>query len=275
VLIVALALTVAALAFAVVPSRLRSWTARPALLLVAAAGATLATAVAVLARRPMVEGFAASVTTAVESFWVYPVTHAIHWLALLACGRGPDGIPPDRRAGAQPSASGDAFFVATVGSIFFYLQTYPRTDIMHWATAASLPVGLAFGLAGIAAGLWAERERPALRAVVLALSVAPLVLVCALRLEGSQATVLRWNGARLELRPTVGLRAARAPVWMNVGKAERYRDIDRIVELLGRVSEPDDAVLMFPAIDLLSFLSDRHSPIRDTYFFPGWLGHDE
>jgi hypothetical protein len=32
---------------------------------------------------------------------------------------------------------------------------------------------------------------------------------------------------------------------------------------------------MFPAIDLLSFLSDRDSPLRDTYFFPGWLGHDD
>jgi hypothetical protein len=234
----AFALTVAMLAFAALPSRLKSWVHRPAPLLVAFAAVALVIVGAVVSRRPMVEGFASSVTTAFESFWVYPVTLAIHWLAIAACWREVAVRRSERDGGSSTSSSGDAFLVATVGSVFFYLQTYPRTDIMHWVTAASLPVGLAFGLAGVGTRLWAEEDGPALRRAVFALSAAPLVLVCALRIEGSLSTVFRWDGSGFERRATVELAAARAPVWMNIGKAERYRDIDRLVQLLDRCRSP-------------------------------------
>jgi hypothetical protein len=250
----------AGLAFASVPAVLAKRALRPAPLLVT--GAALASVVLafVLADRPMIEGLYNAVMGEVEMIWIYPVTAALHWVAL--------GV-------VWAWIGADSLLVLAVGSVFLYLQIYPRSDFMHWVTAGSLPIGLAFCLATLARERWAKGESGLMRTATLTVCLLPLLAIVALRFDRSFATVLAWTDAGIERRPAVTLAAERAPVWMNIGKAERYRDIDRVVRILDQVSKPDDKVLMFPALDVLSFLSDRHSPIHDTYFFPRWVGHDD
>lgn len=62
---------------------------------------------------------------------------------------------------------------------------------------------------------------------------------------------------------------------MNIGRAESYRDLDAVVELLRELTEPGEKVFTFPALDVISYLADRDSPLRDSYFFPGWIGPEE
>lgn len=260
-----LQLALGALIFVALPRFTKSWLVRPARLLIPAALVAVIAVYAVLSRRPMVEGLYNAVMGEVELFWIYPVTLALHWLAFLSC----------RRAVGALAVRIDSLFVLTVGSALFYLQIYPRTDFMHWVTAAPLVVGIVVCLARIAADAWAPQEPRIVRGAVVVIGLLPLLFVAALRFDRSFSTVLQRTDAGIERRPSVELAAKRAPVWMNIGKAERYRDIDKVVEILDRVSSPDDKVLMFPALDLLSFLADRHSPIHDTYFFPRWVGHDD
>jgi hypothetical protein len=265
VLALSLQIALGAVVFVGVPRFTRSWIHRPARLLIPAAVLAVLAIYFVLSGRPMVEGLYTSVMGELELFWIYPLTLALHWLALLTC----------RRAVGDFSARIDSLYVLTVGSVLFCLQIYPRTDFMHWVTAASLVVGIAVCLARVAADAWAPNDLRVVRGAVVTICLLPLLFVAGLRFDRAFTTIFQRSDAGIERRPVVALAVKRAPVSMNIGKAERYRDIDRVVEILRRVSTPDDKVLMFPALDLLSFLADRHSPIHDTYFFPRWVGHDD
>jgi len=101
------------------------------------------------------------------------------------------------------------------------------------------------------------------------------VLVGGLRVASAVNAIFRFEGSTPGPRARAELGAHRAPVWMNIGRAESYRDLDVVVELLRELTEPGEKVFTFPALDVISYLADRDSPLRDSYFFPGWIGAEE
>jgi len=215
----------------------------------------------VLAGRPMAFGFIASVMSEIEASWSFAAAQAAIALAIAySVHRHPvDG----------------ATLTLAIGAPFLYLGNYPRTDFMHWLWAA--PVAVVAGVA-ILAALAREWSRELSRFagfVVGLVIVTPLMLVGGLRVASAVNAIFRFEGSTPGPRASVQLDAHRAPVWMNIGRAESYRDLDVVVELLRELTEPGEKVFTFPALDAISYLADRDSPLRDSYFFPGWIGPEE
>jgi hypothetical protein len=110
------------------------------------------------------------------------------------------------------------------------------------------------------------------RGAVVVICLLPLFFVVGLRYQRSLTTILQRTEAGVERRPSVALATERAPVWMNIGKAERYRDIDKVVAAVRELTEPGEKVFGFPSLDIVSFLADRDSPLRESRFSPRWIG---
>jgi len=155
-----------------------------------------------------------------------------------------------------------------------YLQLYPRSDFMHWVTAAPLSLAV---LAGLIAAWTRRLEQPLSHARRVLLRVAvlvPLVATVVLRAAPALDAVSDWHGLVPGWARSVRLQSERAPVWMNAGRAARYRNLSTLLEFLQRATAPTDAVFTFPSLDVVSFLSDRNNPTRHGYFYPRWPGHD-
>jgi hypothetical protein len=243
------------------PSWLRAMGFRPLTFALVGGAAAGVLAAAVLVRRPMVLGFGASVMSAVESVWAYAVTLSVLWLLTAFA--------------ARTLVRNEGFFVLAVGAALLYPAIYPRTDFSHWVWAApvvmiGVPVLLSFLVRS-----WSDGESSRTRVILTGACLAPLVLLGALRALAALEAVYRLENKTIVRRPSVELDNRRAPVWTNIGRAGSYREIEHVVEALDRISEPSEPVLTFPALDFLSFFSGRCSPLRNSYFFPGFVGHDD
>jgi hypothetical protein len=215
----------------------------------------------VLAGRPAAFGFVSSVMSKIEASWSFAAAQAAIALAILyAVHRRPVDA---------------AVLALAIGAPFLYLGNYPRSDFMHWLWAAPLAVVAGVAIVATLAREWSRELSGAAGFAVGVAIAAPLVLVAGLRVAGAANAVFRFVGSTPGPRATVELGAHRAPVWMNIGRAESYRDLDVVVELLREVTEPGQKVFTFPALDVISYLSDRDSPLRDSYFLPGWISVEE
>ncbi len=256
----------ASVAAAVLPAMLRGGRVAPAAL--AAGGLVAGTlGIAFLARHALMpEGFSNAINSEFESA-VFVLTLVAHWVFLLVAARS-IGTSKDT---AEVSACNVIFAVSTV---FMYLQLYPRTDYMHWVTAA--PLSIVLGIALVDAGVrrWSAGAGRFGRALVYTAWVAPLVFVLAVRAAPRIAAIAVDENLGFGRPPAVTLNAERAPVWMNAGRALRYNELAEVVGFLHDYTEPGDEVFTFPALDIVSFLSDRHNPTRHGYFYPRWPGHD-
>jgi hypothetical protein len=215
----------------------------------------------VLAGRPMAFGFVASVMSEIESSWSFAAAQAaIALLVAYAFQRQPVDA---------------AAVTLAIGAPFLYLGNYPRTDFMHWLWAAPVAVVGGVAILSALARQW-SRELGRVTGFAVALVIAaPLVLVGGLRLASAVNAIFRFEGSTPGPRASVELSAHRAPVWMNIGRAESYRDLDAVVAILRDLTEPGEKVFTFPALDVVSYLADRDSPLRDSYFIPGWIGPEE
>ncbi len=217
-------------------------------------------------RALMPQGFASAVTGEIE-LAMFALVVVVHWLALLVAMRS-IGTSED----SAPNSARNIILV--VGSVFMYLQLYPRTDYMHWITAAPLSMVLSAGLLAIVAERWSKGASLSGRMLIGAMWLAPIVLVMVVRAAPRlQAIAVNENGG-FGRPPSVRLQAERAPVWMNAGRTERYSELAEVVRFVREHTAPDEQVFTFPALDIVSFLSDRHNPTRHGYFFPRWPGHD-
>lgn len=232
------------------------WRAAAAVLVVAAPVTLL-----LLWGRPMLHGFVPSVMSEVETSWAYAAAQAAGWLLLaIAWLRRP----------ASP-----ALLAVVVGAPLLYAGNYPRTDFMHWVWAAPVAVVAGAALLAALAAEWSRGAARGARAAVALAFLAPLLVVGGLRVTSAFAAIFRLDGGVPVFRAGIELRSHRAPVWMNIGRAESYRDLETVVAAIRELTEPGEKVFTFPALDVVSFLSDRDSPLRDSYFFPRWIGHDD
>jgi len=217
--------------------------------------------VTLLSGRPMLHGFVASMMSEIETAWSFAAAQAAIALAIAFALRGQ---PVDASA-----------ITLAIGAPLLYLGNFPRTDFMHWLWAA--PVAVAAGVAILAslAREWSRGSgRLAAGLVTCALTV-PLLLVGGLRIATSLRAIYALEGVVPASRASVALGIHRAPVWMNIGRAESYRDLEAVAATIREIAEPGQKVFTFPALDAISYLSDRDSPLRDSYFIPGWIGRDD
>jgi hypothetical protein len=215
----------------------------------------------------MPQGFAAAIVGEVE-LGAFALTLIVHWLALIALAlRAKSGEARDKRDGFE--------LILLCFSVFMYLQVYPRTDFMHWITAAPLSLVVGVGLLSRIAERWGEAATRAGRAVVASAFIAPFLFAVLVRAAPRVAAVATDENGAVGRPPSVQLQSERARVWMNLGRTPRYGDLDNVVAFLREHTEPGEEIFTFPVLELVSFLSDRHSSTRRGYFFPRSPGHDE
>jgi len=223
-----------------------------------AAGVVL---VVVLAGRPMLHGFGASVMSAIETAWCFAAAQAAIALAIAYALRG------------QPVSA--PVMALAVGAPLLYLGNYPRTDFMHWLWAAPVAVVAGVSILAALAREWSRGSGRLAYSLVACALAAPLLLVGGLRAASALKAIYRFDGIVPSSRASVPLGVHRAPVRMNIGRAESYRDLEAVVEAVREIAEPGQKVFTFPALDVISYLSDRDSPLRDSYFIPGWIDRDD
>ncbi len=214
----------------------------------------------------MPQGFLEAIRSEYEAR-ILAVTLAINLAGLAAFART-IGIGEETRI--ESSRVG----TVVIGALAMYLQLYPRTDFTHWVQAA--PLSLVLGtvvLAGVAKA-WAAAVAGRRRALAMAVCVTPVIAVIVLRAAPGIVAAFDLDGWRLHRAPHVELGLDRAPVWINAVRQERYRSLASMVGYLSENTTTDEPVFVFPNLDIVSFLSDRHNPTRHGYFYPEWPGRD-
>ncbi|RMD85240.1 MAG: hypothetical protein D6815_02330 [Candidatus Dadabacteria bacterium] len=214
----------------------------------------------------MPQGFLAAVSSAYEA-GVFSVTLAFSWAGLLVAARS-IGVGEEYRL---PSLG---WVTATVGATAMYCALYPRTDYMHWVTAAPLCLVVVAAVLARIIDRWTASLSRSRRAVAIAAFVCPLLVLAALKAAPGIKATVRIEGGRIARPDRVWLENDRAPVWINAGRAPRYRELAQAARYLSTATEASEKVFTFPSLDILSFLSDRHNPTRHGYFFPRWPGRD-
>lgn len=260
--------SLAVLAGGVVAWRLPAWIERrgwPAWPL-PPAGAALAVLLFVhlLRTRPMPDGAYAAVMKVAEPNFFAAATFV--QLAMLLLWLRRPVAPDDERAQLVSST--------LVCGVMLYLQIFPRTDVMHWVSAAPLLFPAAAWLMQSLALRWSAHRGAFVRRIVGTAVALPVVAIALLRL--GHFFDARWDliDGRLERSPETVLRIPHAPLAIDAGRADTFRDLEAAVGFVTGHSAPDEPVFTFPALDYLSYFSLRKPGNRHGYYFPGWPGHD-
>jgi len=213
--------------------------------------------------RPMPEGLYTSVMTMVEPH-IFSAATFVQWAMLLLWLARPGS--GDRHA--------QVFGPTLICGVMLYLQIFPRTDLMHWVTSAPLLFPSAAWLMQSLALRWTAHRGTLVRRTVGAAIVLPVVALALFRV--GHFLDARWDleNGRLARTPETVLRIAHAPLAMNAGRAEVFRELEATVEYITANSAPADPVFTFPALDYVSYFSLRRPGNRHGYYFPGWPGHD-
>ncbi|HEY8515156.1 MAG TPA: glycosyltransferase family 39 protein [Candidatus Binatia bacterium] len=225
------------------------------------------------------EGLLVSIILQLEvlSFHLIPL---LLWTAVLAIvwrlrslERADDGRLPQ------------TFAVGVVNAVFallLFLQLFPRIDFMH--VVISMPSALVVG-AGALARLerwWGEqlggaygwdeaRRRRAARWTRLA-ACAPIVLALVIR-------AVPFADARLRVTPDVALRATTSlgqdamPIVIEEDRDRDLRELRAVADFVAGATRPDEPIFVFPALAMVPFLTNRHTPVPHDYFFAGRPSH--
>ncbi|HZR82406.1 MAG TPA: glycosyltransferase family 39 protein [Candidatus Binatia bacterium] len=265
-LAVALLIAVAVLPWAIE----RGWVGRRALAALAAASlVALAAAAAASAVAP--EGLVVSTAMQIENltFFVLPLVLAAAVARWLAGARSP------------------AWTVALVYALLLFVQLYPRIDFMHVVISMPSALVVAAGCLCAVERRWATalarvrgdgRSEPSARAVRRALAGvrAAALAAIALALVARAAPLL---DARVRLLPDAALRrmtplgSPAMPVALERDRDHDLRELRRVAAFVARETAPGDALLVFPALAIVPFVTGRHTPFPHDYFFPGRPSH--
>ncbi len=239
----------------------RTWPWPP----LAAALATVAFVV-LAETRPMPQGLYDAVMSVAEPRF-YTAAVLTQWMLALVWLLTPAALAknPVRDEFVRP---------ALVCGVFLYLQIFPRIDLMHWVTAAPLLFPAAVWLLQSLARRWSGGESAARRRLVAAAVALPVVAISMLRLGHFLDARWDWNAAGLARTPETTLAIDHAPVSINAGRADAFRDLEAAAGYIARNTSPDEPVFTFPALDYVSYFALRKPGNRHGYYFPGWPGHD-
>ncbi len=219
-----------------------------------------------LSRALMPEGFLDAVKSALQS-GVFSVTLIAHWVFIALSMRT---IGTDKR----DSTDSARYCIAALAATFMYLQLYPRTDYMHWVTAAPLSLVLGATLLAAVIGHWSRQAQTWGRVLIAVVWLGPVVVLMGNRALPAVDALASAHDGTVSRVASVTLDNERAPVSVNFGRARRYGDLAAVARFIRQSTVEGEEVFTFPALDIVSFLSDRHNPTRHGYFFPRWPGRD-
>jgi hypothetical protein len=225
------------------------------------------------------EGLGISITMQLEvlSFHLIPlvlwvVTAGVLW-RVRSAQREADGALPPRLA---------AVIVNLIYALLLFLQLYPRIDFMH--VVISMPSALV-----VAAGALASFERfwvaelrtfqrfapdrlPRIRRWTRVAVCLPVVLVLLLR-------ALPFADARVRVAPDLALRGTTSlgqsamPVVLEEDRDRDLLELRAVADFVRGATRPDEPIFVFPALALVPFLTDRHTPVPHDYWFTGRPSH--
>jgi hypothetical protein len=221
---------------------------------------------ALAATRPMPQGLYDAVMSAAEPRF-YTAAALVQWGALAIWLLRPNALRcAERRDGDRR--------VALVCGIFLYLQLFPRIDLMHWVTAAPLLFPVAAWLLQSLAARWSSGQPDSRRRVVAAAVALPVVALAMMRAGHFLDARWDWTGAAPERTPETSLAIAHAPISINAGRADLFRELEAAVSFIEKSTAPTEPVFTFPALDYVSYFALRKPGNRHGYYFPGWPGHE-
>jgi hypothetical protein len=224
------------------------------------------------------EGLVISTSMQVEnlSFFLLPVVLAGAVVRevraeVLRSHRPPPATPP-----------GSTWAVALAWALLLFLQLYPRIDFMHVVISMPSALVIAAGALVLVRRDWlsalgsAERsdDRASRRtaALVRVASLAPVALALAARAAPLAESRLVLSGGP-ELRRMTRIHSAALPVEVERDRDHDLLELERVADFIAAETGPGDALLAFPALGLLSFMTGRPSPVPHDYFFPGRPSH--
>ncbi|MFN2428190.1 MAG: hypothetical protein ABR587_17280, partial [Candidatus Binatia bacterium] len=219
---------------------------------------------ALAATQPMPEGLYAAVMRVVEPGFFAAATF-VQW-AMLLIWLG--------RPAARSAAADRVLATTTICGVMLYLQIFPRTDLMHWVAAAPLLFPCACWLMQSLADRWSRGRTVTQRRAVAVAVALPIVALALLRV--GHFFDARWDleAGRVVRTPETRLRIPHAPLSINAGRADEFRDLEQTVDYVTSHSTQDQTVFTFPALDYVSYFSLRKPGNRHGYYFPGWPGHE-
>lgn len=224
------------------------------------------------------EGLVISTSMQVEnlSFFLLPV---------LLAGAVVREVRAEARLAERPppaAVPGSTWPVAVAWATLLFLQLYPRIDFMH--VVISMPSALVVAAAALVlvrrewlSALGVER-RPGDAAsrrtvgIARAISLAPVALALVARaapLVESRFDFSHGPGLRRMTR----IRSTALPVEVERDRDHDLLELERTADFVESETSPGDALVAFPALGLLSFMTGRPSPVPHDYFFPGRPSH--
>lgn len=215
----------------------------------------LVAAVVLISLAPMPQGLHAAVVSASEDL-SFTASLVVHWLAL--------GMVASTLLQADSNRQQKVELALLLGALTMYLQLYPRSDFPHLIFAMPLTLVVAMGL--LRRFVEALPEAFAVRALSGAILIGGLLGFVGFRIAPNLNSVLFQKQALLGLE--------RAPISLERGREPRLRSLGDTARYLQVNLAADETTFTFPAIEVLSFLSDRVNATRHGYFFPGWPGHE-
>lgn len=169
-----------------------------------------------------------------------------------------------------------------VFALLLFLQLYPRIDFMH--VVISLPSVLVIGAGALARfeRWWVERLGGALgwdgeharrRARWTRLAAcAPVVAALVVRALAFVDAHVRLT-PELALRETTSLGHAAMPVVLEADRDRDLLELKAVADFVVQTTRPEEPIVVFPALAMVTFLTDRRTPIPHDYFFTGRPSH--
>jgi hypothetical protein len=256
----------------------RGWIGRLGLTVGGAIG-ILALAIAAQRLAVAPEGLVVSIVLQLEnlSYFVFPLIFAAVVLRWIDDQRRTDPLARGALTGSLA-----AWTPALVYGLLLFLQLFPRIDFMHVVISMPSALVVAAGALVRAERYWVEElgfdARPGNAAGRRALRIARVAAVTpiALALAARGAPML---DARFQLAPTPGWRRttslgnAAMPVAVERDRDHDLRELRAVAAFVKRETGPQDAIVAFPALGIVPFLTDRRTPVPHDYFYPGRPSH--
>lgn len=227
------------------------------------------------------EGFVLSIAMQLEnvSFFVIPLVLAGSVVLLLERLRRPGVIQagPD---GALPVPIAVVTALVIYG-LFLFLQLYPRIDFMHVVISMPSALVLAAGALYRVEKWWwrqlGDSEVPDIPhgrvwAAIRVAAILPVVI-------GLAARSLPFVDARVALEGDLGARRMTRlhfdsmPIEIERDRDHDLRELAAAARFVSLSTEPEEAIVTFPALGIVPFLTNRSTPFPHDYFFAGRPSH--
>lgn len=244
-------------------------------------GGLLATVAALALFGLAPEGFVLSIAMQLEnvSFFVIPMVLGGSVVLLLERFRRP-GVIVSTEGGALPVPIGVVTALVVYG-LFLFLQLYPRIDFMHVVISMPSALVLAAGaLFRVERWWWRQLGDPEVPdiphgrvwAAIRVMALLPVVL-------GLAARSMPFADARLALeddltpRRMTRLHFDSMPIEIERDRDHDLRELAAAARFVSLSTEPEEAIVTFPALGIVPFLTDRSTPFPHDYFFAGRPSH--